>query len=131
MPISFTRVQEYLDLIVSKAGGNISGSPHKRFWSSYTNLTQQPLPRPQCQGAPIFPIKYKDAAKTMVDADGSPLYLILTQSAGFCGKEQMPPGGPFILDAGYSITLSDGTAVSGAQVAQDIHEWLVAGAPNA
>jgi hypothetical protein len=130
MVISFARLQEYLDLIVSNQGGNIGAAPHKRFWSSYQNLTTQPLPRPQCQGQNILPIKYTDAARTTVDADNSPLYVILTNQGGFCGKPQMPPGGPFLTDANYSLRLSDGTMVTGAQVIQDIHDWLAAGAPN-
>jgi hypothetical protein len=130
MPISFARLQEYLDRVVAKSGGDIGSSPHKRFWTSYEALTQQPLPKPKCNGEDIFVVKYVDAAKTIVDPDGSPLYLILTQPSGFCDRDQMPPGGPFIVDQGYSIALSDGTVVSGTQVAKDIHEWLSAGAKN-
>jgi hypothetical protein len=130
MTIGFARLQEYLDLIVSTEGGNIGAAPHRRFWSSYQNLTTQPLPRPQCQGQNIYPIKYIDASKTKVDADNSPLYAILTNSAGFCQKPQMPPGGPFITDVTYSGKLSDGTVVTGPQIVQDIHDWLAAGAPN-
>jgi hypothetical protein len=58
------------------------------------------------------------------------MYIILTNAAGYCGRKQMPPGGPFITDAGYSLTLSDGSTVTGVQIAQDIHDWLAAGAPN-
>ncbi|MBV8848134.1 MAG: hypothetical protein JOZ16_00960 [Methylobacteriaceae bacterium] len=129
-PISFARLQEYLDLIVEKEGGNVAGAPHKRFWGSYQSLTSQPIPRPKCQGADIFPIKYTDAAKTQIDADNSPLYLILTNSQGFCEKEQMPPAGPFITDTNYTVTLADGTVVTGDQIKNDIHVWLAAGAPN-
>jgi hypothetical protein len=130
MTISFARLQEYLDLIVDHNGGDISRSPHGRFWSSHSTLTTQPLPGPKCNGQNIFPVKFLDAGRTQVDADDSPMYVILTNSAGFCQREQMPPGGPFITDAGFSLTLSDGTVVSGAQVKQDIHDWLAAGAPN-
>ena len=130
MPISFARLQEYLDLIVRKNGGDINAAPHRRFWSSYQSLTAQPLPRPKCNGNDIYPVTYVDAAKTKVDADNSPLYVILTDSRGFCGKEQMPPSGSFITDSGYSQTLSDGTVVTGDQIKQDIHDWLEAGAPN-
>jgi hypothetical protein len=130
MPISFVRLQEYLDLIVQKAGGNSAAAPHKRFWSSYQNLTANPLPNPKCNGQNIFPVKYSDPQHTAVDADGSPMYIILTSAAGYCGRGQMPPGGPFITDAGYSVALSDGSTVTGAQIAQDIHDWLAAGAPN-
>jgi hypothetical protein len=130
MPISFARLQEYLDLIVQNAGDNSATAPHKRFWSSYQNLTANPLLNPKCNGQPIFPVKYTDPQRTTVDADGSPMYVILTSADGFCGRGQMPPGGPFITDAGYSLTLSDGSTATGAQIAQDIHDWLAAGAPN-
>ena len=33
------------------------------------------------------------------------MYIILTSAARYCGRGQMPPGGPFITDAGYSVTL--------------------------
>ena len=130
MPITFARVQDYLNSIVRKAGGNLGVSPHRRFWTTHQALTQQPLPRPKCQGQDIFPVKFLDEKRTQVDADHSPLYIILTDSNGFCGRGQMPPGGPFITDANYSLTLSDGTVVTGDQVKQDIHDWLAAGAPN-
>jgi hypothetical protein len=130
MPIPFVRLQDYLDSIVQNAGESPAGAPHKRFWSSYQNLTANPLPNPKCNGQNIFPVKYTDPQHTVVDADGSPLYIILTSANGFCGREQMPPGGPFITDVGYSVTLSDGSTVTGTQIAQDIHDWLAAGAPN-
>ena len=130
MPITFLRLQEYLDLIVQTAGDNIASSPHKRFWATWQALTQQPLPSPQCNGLPIYAIKYLDAQHKTVDADNSPLYIILTSAAGFCGKTQMPPAGPYITDNGYSVTLSDNTVVTGAQIVQDIHDWLSAGALN-
>jgi hypothetical protein len=129
MTIKFNRLQEYLDLIANQ-GGSIGSSPHKRFWSSHASLTQQPIPAPKCQGQDIFPIKYLDPARTRVDADNSPLYIILTNSAGFCQKSQMPPLGPWITDSDYKITLGDGTIVSGNQIKMDIYEWLAAGALN-
>lgn len=129
-PISFVRLQEYLDLIVKKNGGDISSAPHVRFWKDHATLTTTPIPRPKCQGQPIFPVKFLDPERTRVDADNSPLFLILTDRNGFCQKEQMPPGGPFIVDANYSITLADATVVTGDQIRQDIHGWLAAGAPN-
>jgi hypothetical protein len=130
MPITFARLQDYLDSIVRKAEGNLAAAPHRRFWVTHEALTQRPLPRVKCQGQEIFPVKFLDGKRTQVDADNSPLYIILTDSKGFCEKPQMPPGGPFITDASYSLTLSDGTVVTGDQVKQDIHDWLAAGAPN-
>ena len=130
MPITFTRLQEYLDLIVQKEGGNLGTAPHRRFWSTHQSLTERPLPRPKCQGQDIFPVTFLDQTRTQVDADNSPLYVILTDGNGFCQRGQMPPGGPFITAANYSLTLSDGTVVTGNQVKQDIHDWLAAGALN-
>jgi hypothetical protein len=129
MTIPFARLQEYLDLIVTKAGDDVTNAPHGRFWSSYQSLTGT-LPILKCQGQDIYPVKFLDAAKTQVDADNSPLFVILTNGNGFCGREQMPPGGPFVNDPGYSLTLSDRTVVQGTQVVQDIHDWLAVGAPN-
>jgi hypothetical protein len=129
MTITFARLQDYLDSIVRKAQGNLSAAPHKRFWTTHDGLTKQPLPRVKCQNQPIFAVKFLDQKMAQVDADNSPLYVILTNSDGFCGKGQMPPGGPFITDANYSLTLTDGTTVvAGDQVKQDIHGWLAAGA---
>jgi hypothetical protein len=130
MTISFTRLQEYLDLIVKQQGGHINNAPHHRFWDSHLSLMTKPVQRPKCQGQDIFPVKYLDEAKTQVDADNSPLFLILTDSQGFCAKEQMPPGGPFITAGDYSLTLSDGTVVTGDQVKKDIHDWLAANGPD-
>jgi hypothetical protein len=130
MTIKFARLQEYLDLIVAHAGSNVGFAPHKRFWASHLSLTAQPLPRPKCQGEDIFAVKYLDEAHTKVDADNSPLFIILTSAQGFCARDQMPPSGPFITDVGYQLTLSDGTVVDGAQIKSDIHDWLASGAPD-
>ena len=127
-PISFARLQEYLDLIVKQENGDITNAPHQRFWKDHRTLTTTAIPRPKCQGQSIFPVKFLDPARTQVDADNSPLFLILTDINGFCQKPQMPPAGPFITAANYSLTLSDGTVVTGDQVKQDIHDWLAAGA---
>ena len=107
MAIKFSRLQEYLDLVAS-AGGESTAAPHGRFWATHASLTDKPLPRPKCQGQPIFAIKYLNPEHTRVDADNSPLFIILTDARGFCQKPQMPPFGPLITDAGYQITLSDG-----------------------
>lgn len=129
MPITFARLQEYLDAIVRQAQGNLSVSPHRRFWLNHEALTQHALPRPKCQQQDIFPVKFLDARRTQVDADNSPLYVSLINSAGFCAKGQMPPGG-FITEPNYTLTLSDGTVVTGDQIKQDIHDWLAAGAQD-
>jgi len=41
-----------------------------------------------------------------------------------------PDPGPFITDAGYTITMDDGTVVTGAKIIQDIGDWLNAGFPE-
>jgi hypothetical protein len=60
----------------------------------------------------------------------TPFYLILTTPAGWCGKAQMPEGGPFITDRNYQVTLADGTTVTGAKIQQDLLEWLTNGYPQ-
>jgi hypothetical protein len=129
MAITFRRLQEYLDLIALQ-GGNIASAPHGKFWATHVSLTQQPIPAPKCNGQDIFPVKYLDSAHTRVDADNSPLYVILTNSNGFCEQSQMPPLGPWITESDYQITLADGSTVTGDQIKQDIYDWLTAGALN-
>jgi hypothetical protein len=52
----------------------------------------------------------------------------MTSAVGFCQKDQMPPGGPFVSEEGYSIKLEDGTVVTGAKIISDLHDWLKNGA---
>ena len=64
------------------------------------------------------------------NTDGSPAGDVVAYRVYYGTQPSPCPGGPFITDTDYSLTLSDGTVVTGAQVKQDIHDWLAAGAPN-
>jgi hypothetical protein len=132
MPITFVTLQKYLDKIAAKANGDIVASVHGPFWNgTYSNFINGNVPQVACRtndvpaGSPI-PIINK------ADPVSSGFYLLL-QRPGWCGQTQMPDGaqpGPFITDAGYTITMDDGTVVTGAKIIQDIGDWLRAGFPE-
>jgi len=42
----------------------------------------------------------------------------------------MPQGGPYITDAGYTVTLSNGVQISGQQIMENIKWWLGNGYPE-
>jgi hypothetical protein len=132
MPITFVTLQSYLDKIAAKANGDIVASVHGPFWSgAYTDFINGNVPGVGCKnndvpaGSPI-PIINK----------GNPVssgFYLLLQGPGWCRQAQMPDGpqaGPFITDAGYTITMDDGTVVTGAEIIQDIGDWLRAGFPE-
>jgi hypothetical protein len=144
--IGFETVQDYLSGFA--ALGTISNSPHKSFWKvkivggvstpvTYDDFINGTVPHVTYGGSsgsakqPI-PIIWKDAPLL------SPLFLILAESTGFAGIEQMiANGGPHLTDAGVTITVPDhsttpaGTkTVTGAQVLADLEFWLKNGFPK-
>jgi hypothetical protein len=122
MAITFARLQEYLTAIATKANLDAANSRHGVFWNTtYQQFITGFVPNKQCSGHPV-PIV--DPANRPNSAFNQIL------RAGWCGMPQMPKTGPFPTDAGYSVTLSDGTTMTGAQILQDIQEWLTAGAPE-
>jgi hypothetical protein len=122
--ISFSTVKIYLDAIAAQAANDISNSPHLDFWNvDYTTFKNSSIPNVRCSGQPIPFINHAAPEK-------SAFFLIMKDPAGFCGKRQMPGGGPFITDPGYQITLADGTAITGQQIQNDISFWLLNGFPE-
>ena len=127
--MTFARVKMYLDAIADNPAdsGDINASPHGRFWNvPYAQFISSTVPggsRVHCNNNPIPIIDQANPSQT-------PFFLILTDPAGFCGISQMPAGGPFITDAGYQVTLSDGTNVTGAQIQTDLLDWLSNGFPE-
>ncbi|MBZ9772256.1 hypothetical protein [Mesorhizobium sp. CO1-1-8] len=120
MPISFTRLQEYLNKIGPTAGN----APHGKFWNgSYQDFVSGNVPGVDCEGAQI-PIV------NTADFEASAFLTILESADGFCDKPQMPAFGRKVTQPGYSIKLSDGSLVTGTQILRDIHEWLAAKAPE-
>jgi len=131
MAVSYARIQEYLDKILAKdTTGSIDESPHKVFWKvDRDTFVKQSVPHVSCNGKPMPVVKVGDSAN-------SPLYLVLISdgaSGAACKKPQMPagdPGGPFITDPGYQITLGDNTTVTGSQIQQDVKDWIDSGCPE-
>jgi hypothetical protein len=122
MPINFAKVQEYLDKIGQQANNNPANSGHGVFWSvKYAAFITGVVPGKHCMAhnVPII-----DPVKSI----NSAFYQIL--KGPWCSMPQMPKGGPFATDAGYTITLNDGSVVTGDQLLKDIEEWLAAGAPE-
>jgi hypothetical protein len=144
--IGFETVQDYLSGLA--ALGTISNSPHKSFWKvkivggvttpiTYDDFINGTIPHVTYGGfsgaaAQPIPIIWKGAPLL------SPLFLILVESTGFAGIDQMiPNGGAHLTDAGLTITVPDRTTtppgtntVTGAQVLQDLEVWLKNGFPK-
>lgn len=132
MPITFSRVIEYLDAIADKGAKNASNATHGRFWTGMTrDVFVDPtkggiVPAIHCKGVNI-PIL--DLTNLPTSAANSALYMALTNGLGFCNKGQMPLGGPVITEAAYTVKLADGTVVTGKQIQDDILDWIQKGAP--
>ena len=123
-PVTFAKVQAYLDAVAANASIDIGNSPHLSFWSvPYATFVTGNVPNVSDHGSPVSII---DPANPLQ----SPLYVILTDPKGWHGKRQMPGGGPYITDADYSVTLADGTPVTGQQIQADLADWLTKGFPE-
>jgi hypothetical protein len=123
--IKFSDIKTYLDAIAANTGLDIdTAPPHFRFWNiTYNDFITGSVPHVLCKGNPIPII---DRAQPLQ----SPFFTILIDPAGFCGKPQMPGGGPFITEAGYQLLLPDGTAITGQQIQDNISSWLSNGFPE-
>jgi hypothetical protein len=125
MAITFVRLQEYLNKIADHGHLDPVNARHGVFWNTtYQAFITSTIPNKRCSGQPVPIID-------PVTKSNSAFYQIL--KAGWCAAPQMPQmprTGPFVTDANYSITLSDGTNVSGSKILQDIGDWLDAGAPE-
>jgi hypothetical protein len=125
MAITFARLQEYLNKIGDQANLDPANSGHGVFWNTtYQAFMTGVVPSKVCNGKPvpiIDPVNKANSAFNQI------------LRAGWCtapAMPQMPKTGPFVTDKGYSITLDDGTNVTGAQILKDIQDWLNAGAPE-
>jgi len=128
--ITFNDIKNYLNAIADKSG-IIAGSPHKRFWNiPYQNFVTGNVPHATCDDGSAVPIMNNNKVNPMLDPLKSPFYRILFDQAGVCGNPQMPEGGPLITEAGYSVTLPDGTTITGAQIQSNINSWLSNGFPE-
>lgn len=121
--IVFADIKAYLTAVVKKAVGDINDSPHGRFWDiPYQQFITGTVPNQKCNGADIPLINTQDPRN-------SAFLLILKDANGFCGKEQMPAGGPFLSSA-TSFSMQDGTKLSGQQILSNIESWLLNGYPE-
>lgn len=128
--MTFSKVQAYLDAIADKNiaenNGDVANSPHGRFWKvKYKEFTSQNVPggaRVECNGKPTPIIDQQNPGQ-------SAFYIILTNTAGYCGNPQMPEGGPWITDDGYEVNV-DGSPVKGSKIQADLLEWLTNSYPE-
>jgi hypothetical protein len=118
--IRFSDIKKYLSAIAAKAKNPIDGSPHGAFWEAmdYATFTTGTVPNVGVQ---------------IIDTQNplqSPILLVLTGKNAVPGIRQMPGGGPYITDAGYTATLTDGTTITGQQILDNMREWLSNGFPQ-
>jgi hypothetical protein len=132
----FSDVQNILDAILAKstwAQGMqppLKPPPHGAFWRQtgnydrdYTLFTTGTVPH---VGIPIM-------NTTAGQELQSNFFVILTNTNGLEdeGISQMPggPGGPFITDAGYEVSVG-GTTMTGQEIQQVLSGWLTGGFPK-
>jgi hypothetical protein len=122
MAITFKRLQDYLNGFANNANLDPANSGHGIFWNTtYQAFITGTVPSKHCNGqvVPIIdPVNKANSAFNQI------------LRAGWCNMPQMPKTGPYVTDANYSITLADGTKVTGVQILKDIQDWLNAGAPE-
>jgi hypothetical protein len=124
--VTFADIQMYLEAIANNPQNKrkVDNSDHKRFWNTtYQKFITGPVPNEDCgDGAPI-PIVNKDPAQCA-------FYQALKAKSGWCELGQMPKGGPFITDTGYTVKLSNQTTISGADIDANIVWWLTHNMPE-
>jgi hypothetical protein len=131
MPTKYTDIIKYLDAIANNANGDVGSAPHQYWWHVGADINQAPLAYNDFVTGTVFdigvPIIGTDSKQT--NPLQSAFYLLLSTKGGNDGYPQMPKGGPFITDPNFSVTLSDNTTISGAQIMMNIAEWLGNGYP--
>jgi hypothetical protein len=126
--LTFADIQNMLDAIAAAGNNPISNSPHATFWrqtgvyaQDYTAFTTGSVPN---VGLPI-----------MNTASGQELtsnfFVILTNPNGLQsqGIEQMPGGGPYITDSGYTAIVN-GNKMTGQEIIAAMTSWLTNGFPQ-
>lgn len=116
--ITYETLIKYLDAIDLNGSLSASGAPHGVFWKDGGG---NPLPLATFKALSITVPGGTVKIFNEMQPDQSPLYLILLGT--WNGFPQMPKTGPFITDAGYSVTV-DGNAVSGTQIKNDLLAWI-------
>ena len=120
--IRFSDIKKYLSAIAAKGTKNpIDRSPHGAFWVDMDYAHTLPLGQ-----SPNVGIQIMDTQNPLQ----SPILLVLTADNAVPGIPQMPEVGPYVTDAGYTVTLPDGTTITGKQILDNMREWLSNGFPQ-
>jgi hypothetical protein len=138
MPTKYSDVVMYLDAIANNANGDVASAPHGYWWHVNQDINQAPLAYNDFVTGTVFgvtgssgnPIPIIGTDSKQTDPLQSEFYILLSTPNGSGGFPQMPKGGPFITDAGFSVTLSDNATVTGAQIMTNLEEWLGHGYPE-
>jgi hypothetical protein len=130
MPTKYADIIMYLDAIANNPNlnGDMGSSPHHYWWHVNQDDTQPPL-------------AYNDFITGTVSGVGVPIintanpsqsmfYLLLSTPGGTGGFNQMPWHGPYITDSDFSVQLSNGNTISGADIQANIASWLGNGYPQ-
>jgi hypothetical protein len=138
MPTNYSDIIMYLDAIANNANGNVASASHGYWWHVNQDINQGPLAYKDfvtgtvygvtdSSGNPI-PIIGTDSKQT--NPLQSAFYILLSTPGGSGGFQQMPKGGPFITDSGFSVQLANGDTVTGAQIMANLKAWLGNGYPQ-
>jgi hypothetical protein len=129
MPV-YADVQAILDAIANNANGDVDLSPHRRFWSvSRQTFLSGEVPNITIAGV-TYHIPIVNSSNPLQSAFFQILLgpLTVTSGASTATIVQMPKGGPFITDSGFSVTVN-GVNKSGTDIQNDLTNWLTNGMP--
>jgi len=130
--ISYAELQAILDAIANNAISDVDGPtcPHKRFWRiSRQEFLANEVPNIVVNNV-TYHIKIVNSAQGLDSAFFKVLLGDLTVNEGENSTTipQMPENGPFITDAGYTVSVN-GVNKTGTQIQADITDWLTNGMP--
>jgi hypothetical protein len=123
--VTYADIKMYLEGIANNPNNKrkVDNSGHGRFWNvTYQQFVTGVVPNEDCNGAPI-PIVDRNPAQCA-------FYQALNGKPGWCQLGQMPRGGPFITEPDYSVRLSNGVSISGADMDANIVWWLTNNIPE-
>jgi hypothetical protein len=122
MSTKYADIIMYLDAIAAKANANTNLAPHKYWWHVNQDINQAPLAYCDFTTGTVYGVGVPIINQT--NPLQSLFYLLLSTPGGTGGYKQMPDGGPYITDQGYSVKLSNGIPITGAQIMANLAEWL-------
>ena len=123
--VTYAQIVAYLDAIAANPANSrdAANASHKLFWRvGHKEFTTGTVPNQLCNGQPI-PIVHKDPAQCA-------FLQALKNSNGWCSKSQMPKRGPFITEPDYTVSLADGSVISGKAIIDNIEWWLTHDMPE-